>query len=29
MHADKGESQKVAVKQYEFYKRGLALSHPS
>ena len=29
MHPDKGESQKVTVKQYEFYNRGLALSDPS
>ena len=26
MHTDKGESQNVAVKEYEFYNRGLALS---
>ena len=29
MHPDEGESQKVSVKQYEFYNRGLALSDPS
>ena len=26
VQTDKGESQKLAVKQYEFYNRGLALS---
>ena len=29
MHPDEGESQKVSVKQYESYNRGLALSDPS